>query len=305
MKKSPVALSLILSASIGHADSITHYGAIAGNFASDIPYAQNNTTDEVYDANFGLGLSYGFIYRDDMGPLGGRPIEYGFELGALVGTEDTGSFVPDGCVIDTYLGLNSNCEDIANLESLTYWVDASAMVNFSAPGGATELLAGIGLLHFSNQIDVEHLYETGSEDFYDRDTTFTGAGIKLGARHKITLQNGMMLNLAGFGGVYGGERETDIRGERRDGGDGSLLGSDSLVVTNDATVYVVELRPSINIATEWAGPDGMLEVGISHKQFLSIIDTSGYGDHEGLDLGGDVDDNFSTTSIFAGITFQR
>lgn len=303
MKNATLSIGFLVAASAAQADSITHYGAISGNFTDEVPYAENKPTDDPYNANLGLGLSYGLVYRDEEGPLFGRPMEYGLEAGVLRGSETTGDAVGGSCDVETYIGLIYDCQDVANFDSLTYWIDASAMVNFGQAGGATDLLAGIGALHYGSITNTEFLYPTGWENFIDRDTTFTGAGIKVGARHRIEMQNGMTLNLAGFGGAYAGERVTDIYDLELDTGSGGVfLDEQSMTVRDRTTVYTLELRPSIDIPVDWIGVGSTFEVGISHKIFLNAIDSTGYGQHLSVDLGGDMNGSFSATSIFAGIT---
>lgn len=300
------ALSLAVAASVvalsAHADSLSHYGALGLNSGTDFPFAADYDDGTVFNADYGMALSYGLIYKKDQGFLGGRPMEFGLELGVLKGDDSKGHELISDCDggVDTYLGLIDDCQDRADIENLTYWLDASAMVNLAPAGGASDFLAGLGVLAFSNNLDADYLYPLGYENFVSRDTSFLGAGVKVGARHRMPLQNGTVFTLAGFAGAYRGEREMKIHDyETYVGGFNS---EDSLTVKSTETVFTLEIRPSITMDAAWAGQGATMEFGLSYKHFFNVVDQTGYGDHEGTDFGGSTDGDVSATSAFFGVT---
>ncbi|WP_434286854.1 hypothetical protein [Celeribacter sp. SCSIO 80788] len=294
-------LSMLLGAAMAQADSLTQYGGVGLNVGTDYPFAFDYDDGTAVEADYGMAGVLGFVYTKDQG-LFNKPLELAVEAGVLVGDDSHGHDLISDCSggVSTYLGLISDCQDRADVENLTYWLDASAMIDFGAAGGNTDLLAGLGVLHFANKLDADYLYPLGYENFVDRDTSFTGAGLKMGARHRIAMQNGMTLNLAGFAGAYYGERKLEISDSETYLG---TPGSDvRLTEKSNETVYSLELRPSISMAADWAGADATMEFGVSYKHFFNVVDETGYGDHSGDDAGGDFDGDVSALTAFFGVT---
>ena len=312
MKHSRVSTSLILAAffaQTAQADELQLRGGIASGFNSDYTYALGFDDTDRFTTDYGLGGTGSITYRmDDV--YAGFGLELGLQFGVLVGSDDTGGALDNDCKTETFLGLIPDCHDRADVESLTSFAEIDALASYDIGGGQTTLLGGISALGFRNELEADYIFPSGFESFVDRDTEFAGLGLKLGARHVIPLQNGMSINIEGLVGRYRGERRMQIKDDRFVDGTPDELAEESFNDTIDVTTF--ELTPSLAMPASWAGDGATMEFGVSYKLFQGIVDSRNVVAHGGSDFEqigsidafevGAVDDDVSSTSIFAGLT---
>ena len=136
-------ISTSLCAQGAFADELTLRGAFASGFADDYAYALEDPTSDPIDTNYGLGAmgsaNYKFdnIYRN-------FGLDLGVQFGFLAGSDDTGGESNSDCdgAIETYLGLISDCQDVAATENTTAFAEASALATYTIGSGNTEYWAG-------------------------------------------------------------------------------------------------------------------------------------------------------------------
>lgn len=312
MKHSRVSTFLILAAlcaQTAQADELRLRGGIASGFNSDYTYALGFEDTERFTTDYGLGGNGSISYRMD-NVYAGFGLELGLQFGVLSGSDDTGGALESDCQTETFLGLISDCHDRVDVENLTSFAEIDALASYGIGGGQTTLLGGVSALGFRNQLEADHLFPGGFESFVDRDTEFTGFGLKVGARHVVPLQNGMSINIEGLVGRYRGERSMDITDDRFFDDTQIELAEESFDDTIDVTTF--ELTPSLSMPANWAGDGATMEFGISYKLFQGIVDSRNVVAHGGSDFEvigaidafevGEIDDDVSSTSIFAGLT---
>lgn len=304
-----VVMSTSLFAQVAAADELTLRGSFASGFANDYIYALEDQTAETIYTDYGFGGLGSANYKIDSlyGDVG---LDLGLQLGLLTGSDDTDGELNSDCDggIETFLGLIDDCQDRADTENTTAFAEVSALATYTIGSGNTELLGGLSFLKMRNDVDAEYLFPEGFENFVDRDTEFSGFGLKLGARHTIPLQNGMNFNLEGFVAQYRGDRTLQIDDEETDEGATSQFETVKFKDTADVTTF--ELSPSISMPAEWAGQNATMEFGVSYKLFSGVVDTRNVVEHGGANGGleidafseGDENDDISATSIFAGLT---
>ncbi|MFQ1702538.1 hypothetical protein ACJ5NV_18290 [Loktanella agnita] len=296
---SAVTLFTAICSHTAYADELRLRGGVASGVGSDYIYSRDRLNGfEDIVADYGLGGMGSASYRmDDL--YAGVGLELGVQFGVLAGDDSTTN---DDCDAATFLGLNDNCHAQVNTENLTSFAEADALARYTLGNGRTALLGGLSVLTFRNELQVEHLFEGGDEFFIDRDTEFTGLGLKLGARHVVPLQNGMDLNLEAMIGRYRGDRTMQIVENVTELGQPDARFDARFDETIDVTSF--ELTPSVAIPAQWAGDGAVMEFGVSYKLLQSAVDTRNVVDHEGTDAfeAGKIDDDVSATSVFAGLT---
>ena len=292
--------AICLSASIGYADSFSIRGGISSGFNTDFIYSQDDNTGQEYLADYGLGAMTTLTYTLDQG-LWGHPVEFGFQLGLLHGNTEIVT-PPTSCGIDTYLGLISDCQDSAGVTNNTLFAEGSALLSFGS--GKTEYLAGIGALHVRNDLNAEYLYPTGVENFVQRDTRFTGAGLKVGARREFAMNNGGRFQLEGFLGAYRGSRSMGIHDvEILTGGGGAVSRDQTANFDETITAYSLEISPSLVYNAPWVGNGATFEVGLSYKRLFNVVDTRNVVYHYDPAFSrGNLNDDISYTTVFVGLS---
>lgn len=291
---------LCMSATSSFANSFSIRGGISSGFNTDYIYSQDHFTGQEFTSDYGLGAMTTLTYTLDQG-LWGHPVELGFQLGLLHGSSDVVT-PPLSCGIDTYLGLISDCQDSVGVSNNTLFAEGSAMLSFGS--GKTEFLAGIGALHVRNDLSAQYLFPAGLENFVQRDTRFTGAGIKLGARREFALKNGSWFQLEGFLGAYRGSRSMSIQDIEIDtGGGGAITDNQTANFDETITAYSLEISPSLVYDAPWAGNGSTFEVGLSYKRLFNVVDTRNVVDHYDPAFShGNLDDDISYTTIFVGLS---
>jgi len=290
-----------------YADTISLRGGIGLGAGSDYTYAldRNTSPNAQITTNFGVG-GFGSITFADTAGFWGNPMEYGMSFGFLDGSDGTNRPTNSACSILTFLGTVSDCIDTANTENLTVWLDGAVMFSFGAEHGTagTEFLAGAGGLIFSNNVDVDYLYPSGFSYFAEQNTRFAGLGVRVGARHRVGLNNGKALQLEGFLGGYRGRRTTNVAGGDLIGGVRSLR--DAEINSEMANVAVLEFSPSLLSDASWAGDNAEFEIGLNIRHMIGVNDSRNYGDRlDILDLeGGKERDSVTAVSLFAGLNYQ-
>lgn len=304
-------MSTSLCAQVAAADELTLRGSFASGFANDYIYALEDPTSDTIDTDYGRGALGSVNYKFDQ-IYGNVGLDLGLQLGVLSGSDDTGGELNSECDggIETFLGLIADCQDRADTENTTAFAEASALATYTVGSGNTELLAGLSYLQVRNDVDAEYLFPGGFENFVDRDTEFSGFGLKLGARHTIPLQNGMNFNLEGFVAQYRGDRTLQIDDEETfDGGPNDF---ETVTIEDTTDVTTFELTPSLSMPATWAGKNATMEFGVSYKLFSGVVDTRNVVSHGGTNANGGPaidafsegteNDDISATSIFAGLT---
>lgn len=294
MKHYTFAACILAAAAPAHADSLTVRGGISGDLATEYVYSSDDFQNP-YKTDYGMGAEFAAIYS--FANLWGHPLELGMSFGLLSGDGDTGAAAGGSCNINTYLGIISDCQDRATADNTTWYGELSAMTSFAIGGAGTEVLAGLGVLHINDDIDGAYLYPTGYENFVSRETTYNGAGIKLGLRHSFAMSNGGRINLEGIAGAYTGRRKVSIHDTETNSGSVTQIAESS--ESRTLGVYSIELRPSYQFAADWAGQGALMDVGLSYRHFFNVADTR---DTTGKTTLGNEKDDLSAASIFVGLT---
>jgi len=289
-----------MSATSSFANNFSIRGGISSGLNTDFVYSQDRNTGQEFTSGYGLGAMTTLTYTLDQG-LWGHPVELGFQLGLLHGRSEVVT-PPTTCGIRTYLGLINDCQDSAVVTNNTLFAEGSAMLSFGT--GKTEFLAGIGALHVRNNLSAEYLYPTGYENFVQRDTRFTGAGLKLGARREFTLKNGSRFQLEGFLGAYRGSRSMSIQDiEILTGAGGAVTDNQTANYDETITAYSLEISPSLVYDAPWAGNGSTFEVGLSYKHLFNVVDTRNVVAHyDPAFTHGNLDDDISYTTVFVGLS---
>ncbi len=287
-----------LCAQTAQADELRLRGGITATLDSEYTYATINDTTDQITADYGTGGMIALNYMiDDL--YGGVGLDLGLQFSTVSGGD---LFAPDGCDAQTFLGLISDCQDSAEVDNRTSFADIHALTSYSLGSGQTQLLAGVSALGFRNELNSEHLFPGGFENFVDRDTEFRGLGVKLGARHQIALPRDLTFNIEGFVGQYRGDREMTITDLETDAGEFNQLQEETLEDKIDVTT--IEITPSILMPAAWAGDGASIEFGISYKLFQGVVNTRNvvaHGEFDAFEAGRENDD-IATTSLFAGLT---
>ncbi len=291
-----VLCSFVLSQP-SYSDELKLRGGISTGVFSQYPYALDDETGLVtINSKYGHG-TYGMAVYSMDNVFGNVGLDFAVQFGQLKGADNAGDRFDGDCEINTFLGLDDNCQRTAGTKNRTTFGDASILAYL--PIGNTKLLIGPSYMAFENDIDAEYIYIGGSDNFVSRNTEFTGFGFKVGAQHVIRLKHGIAFNFESLFGFYRGTRSLRIFDTRTS----SILTSvDETQVKETVNVLTGDFTASVTKEVTFIIPV-KLELGANYKALWSVVDTRNVGEHgflQSFDRGQKYDDIYSLSG-FAGI----
>lgn len=305
----PVFVLLVTSLTIptvASADqTLSFRGGVAGSL-QQYPYAIASVAglpaiDDIGESDYGIGgfvsVTYGI---SDV--FNGYGLEASLSFMQLEGDDAFGEPAP---------GSGATTPAIFDVLTLSHGVgmDGAEVSNTATSGQArllgtrtlsatgTQVLAGLGILSFQNDID-GMMFFPGEFSVQSRETDFLGAGLVLGVRHDLPVSDTWALGLEGFGGVYRGDRELRIR----DNYEGTV---GMLDLTEEVTVYSLDLAVSLEREVGFFDRAGSINVGVSYNALFGVVDTANYGGNFATGNSsptGNVNDDFDAFSLFVGYT---
>lgn len=117
-------------------------------------------------------------------------------------------------------GNYSDCFDQSNVDQRTRWFTFDATVGKALDLGSVTLLPFFGLraLWLDQRAAVEYLFDGGFEAFVDRDTNFSGVGVRVGLAASADLGDSFFVAGSGAFSQLFGDRRLDSQTVQTDGG---------------------------------------------------------------------------------------
>jgi len=267
------------------------YAAVDPNTDSVAPSSSSSVVDSGYGVGGFLSATYGV---SDV--FHGYGLETSLSFMHLEGDDSSG--IKNGCSPAYYDALTVShflCMSGAEVSNTANVVQARVLATRPISSTGTELLAGLGMLSFENNITGQMFY--GSEfSEQSRKNDFRGLGIVVGARHNMPLTGAWSLGLEGFAGVYRGDRDMRIH-DNYEGNVGDVKVSDT------ATAYTLDLAVSASRDVSFFSRKGSLELGVGYNAVFDAVNTANYNPiaPTGSDsVTGKTDDRFEAVNLFVG-----